>query len=184
MRLRLAFLPRAASTALACAALAACMPPPEPAPAPAPAPALVPAPMPTPVPPPFAGNWMDAPLTPGDWTYRVGPGDTTVALFGESPDRPTFSIGCYQAGQIITFSRYETALAPAPVRILTETHEGSLVTRIADPGGFRTAELPASDPLLDAMAFSKGRFAVEAAGAPTLYIPSYPEVTRVIEDCR
>ncbi|MDG2003332.1 MAG: hypothetical protein P8J20_08375 [Novosphingobium sp.] len=44
--------------------------------------------------------------------------------------------------------------------------------------------LPASDPLLDAMAFSRGRFAVETAGLPTLYVPSWPEVSRVIEDCR
>ena len=44
--------------------------------------------------------------------------------------------------------------------------------------------MPARDPLLDAMAFSKGRFALEVAGLPTLYVPSYPEVTRVIEDCR
>ena len=46
------------------------------------------------------------------------------------------------------------------------------------------ASLQAQDPLLDAMAFSKGRFAIENAGLPTLYVPSYPEVTRVIEDCR
>jgi hypothetical protein len=44
--------------------------------------------------------------------------------------------------------------------------------------------VPAQDPLLDAMAFSKGRFAVESAGLATLYVPPYPEVTRVIEDCR
>jgi hypothetical protein len=41
-----------------------------------------------------------------------------------------------------------------------------------------------NDPLLDAMAFSRGRFAVETAGKPTLYVPSWPEVSRVIEDCR
>ena len=46
------------------------------------------------------------------------------------------------------------------------------------------AGLPARDPLLDAMAFSKGRFAVEVAGLPTLYLPSWIEVSRVIEDCR
>jgi hypothetical protein len=46
------------------------------------------------------------------------------------------------------------------------------------------ARVPARDALLDAMAFSKGRFAVEVAGLQALYVPSYPEVTRVIEDCR
>ena len=46
------------------------------------------------------------------------------------------------------------------------------------------ARVPARDPLLDAMAFSKARFAVEVPGSPALYVPSYPEVTKVIEDCR
>ncbi|MGE5953581.1 MAG: hypothetical protein ACM308_08200 [Qipengyuania vulgaris] len=39
-------------------------------------------------------------------------------------------------------------------------------------------------PLLDAMALTKGRFAVETPGLPTLYLPAWAEVTRVIEDCR
>ncbi|MEL6878174.1 MAG: hypothetical protein AAGL68_08770 [Pseudomonadota bacterium] len=46
------------------------------------------------------------------------------------------------------------------------------------------AELDANDPLLDAMAITKGRIAVETAGMPTLYLPAWAEVTRVIEDCR
>ena len=41
-----------------------------------------------------------------------------------------------------------------------------------------------NDELLDAMAFSRGRFVIEQAGAPTLVVPAYPEVGRVIEDCR
>lgn len=54
----------------------------------------------------------------------------------------------------------------------------------AGPPPVIAVTLPASDPLLDAMAFSRGRFAVETAGLPTLYVPSWPEVSRVIEDCR
>ena len=46
------------------------------------------------------------------------------------------------------------------------------------------ARLSANDRLLDAMALSKGRFAVEVPGTTTLYLPSWAEVTRVIEDCR
>jgi hypothetical protein len=85
---------------------------------------------------------------------------------------------------VITFRRYEPATVPAPLRVLTEMREGSLVTRPAQTDGSLIAELPSRDPLLDAMAFSKGRFAIETPGLPTLYIPSWPEVTRVIEDCR
>ncbi|WP_159983748.1 hypothetical protein [Novosphingobium sp. 18050] len=44
--------------------------------------------------------------------------------------------------------------------------------------------LPARDKVLDAMAFSRGRFAISAPGESTLYIPSWAEVARVIEDCR
>ena len=40
------------------------------------------------------------------------------------------------------------------------------------------------DPVLDAMAFSRGRFLVEQAGMPTLVVPAWAEVGRVTEDCR
>jgi hypothetical protein len=48
------------------------------------------------------------------------------------------------------------------------------------PAGGR---LQANDPLLDAIAFSRGRFMVTGGGA-TLAIPSWPEAARSIEDCR
>ena len=44
--------------------------------------------------------------------------------------------------------------------------------------------LPASDPLIDAMGYSRGRFIVETPGAPPLVIPAWAEVLRVAEDCR
>ena len=40
------------------------------------------------------------------------------------------------------------------------------------------------DPLLDAMAFSRGRFMLEMGGSQTLILPAWSEVGRVIEDCR
>ncbi len=46
------------------------------------------------------------------------------------------------------------------------------------------AVLPANDRLLDALAFSRGRFTVEVPGAPMLVIPAWPEAARVVEDCR
>lgn len=46
------------------------------------------------------------------------------------------------------------------------------------------ASFAARDPLLDAMAFSRGRFAIQSDGLPTLYVPSWPEIGRVLEDCR
>ena len=69
--------------------------------------------------------------------------------------------------------------------VRTESQTRALPASVANSGlPAVEARLPAADRLLDAMALSKGRFAVEVAGTPTLYLPSWAEVTRVIEDCR
>lgn len=44
--------------------------------------------------------------------------------------------------------------------------------------------LPASDPLLDQMAFSRGRFMVTAEGGASIVVPAWPEFARVVEECR
>jgi hypothetical protein len=50
-------------------------------------------------------------------------------------------------------------------------------------GGVEAA-VPASDPLLDAMLYSRGRYSIEVAGLERLIVPSWPEPGRVVEDCR
>ena len=168
--------------ALPCFVLAACVPAPEPTPTPAPAPAPTPTPTPvaTPSPVPSFANWIDAPATPGDWTYANG-----MALFGEPASGSRLSLRCDRAAGVIEISRAGQAVAPLPMIIRTEFIERGIDAAPArsDPPSI-VARVPARDPLLDAMAFSKGRFAVEVGGLQTLYIPSWPEVTRVIEDCR
>ena len=55
-------------------AIAACVPAPRPAPSPAPEQVVVrPSPQPAPltVPQPTYADWMDAPRSAGDWTYRT-----------------------------------------------------------------------------------------------------------------
>ena len=179
MRLRL--LQHAAVAALACAAVAACVPPPAPTPAPAPAPAPPPAPAPVPPPtpaPPFQGSWMDAPPTPGDWNYQAG-----IARFGEPASEPRLTMRCDRTSGTVEIARAGSAAAPMILRAeFAELSVASAPASSVQPHVI--ARVPARDPLLDAMAFSKGRFAVEVVGLPTLYVPSYPEVTRVIEDCR
>jgi hypothetical protein len=179
MRLRIVPLLAAAS---ALVALAACVPAPEPTPtpAPAPAPAPPPAPVPTPTPLPFEGHWMDAPATPGDWTYRDG-----LAAFGQPGAQALLTLRCDRTGGTIEIARAGTAVAALQMRVLTEFQDRALdaVPVRSDPATI-AARVPARDPLLDAMAFSKGRFAIEITGLPTLYAPSWAEVTRVIEDCR
>ena len=176
---------------LACLALSACIPapPPVPVPAPAPAPAAAPPPAPppapapapaAPVPTPSFSNWMDAPATPGDWTYAAG-----VATFGDPASGARLSLRCDRAAGAVEIFRAGTGDVPLQMILRTEFEERGLSAQPtgSDPPMVVT-RLAARDPLLDAMAFSKGRFAVEVAGLAPLYLPSWPEVTRVVEDCR
>jgi hypothetical protein len=55
---------------------------------------------------------------------------------------------------------------------------------LAGPSQQLAVSLVTRDPLLDAIAFSRGRFMVEVPGTATLYLPAWPEVARVVEDCR
>ena len=176
------------AAALACFGLACCVPPaPEPTPAP-PQRQTVDVPVVTQanpparvVPPPT--NWIDAPQTPGDWRYaRVDGG--SLARFGAGAD-PVFGLGCMASSRRVVLLRYGMSSAvDVPMVIRTETTDRALSAKPANDGQGVSAALPAGDPLLDAMAFSRGRFAVETQGAAPLYLPSWPEVSRVIEDCR
>lgn len=145
----------------------------KPAPAPAPAPPLRETPPPAPISPlpePRAQDSPDPPLTPGEWLYAAD-SDGSVARFGPA-DGDGFSLRCDSARGRIALSR---SGSPAALRVRTSYGERAL------PAG---AELAATDALFDEMAFSRGRFTVEADGLPALILPSWPEPARVVEDCR
>lgn len=130
-------------------------------------------------------HWMDAPLTPGYWTQGLIAG-VPFALFGIDSRIPALGIRCLRSDGAITIARRSDIQTPQSMTIRTETMSRSQIAEPAErfPGRFLGVSLRADDPLLDAMALSKGRFAVEVEGEPTLYVPSYAEVSRVIEDCR
>jgi hypothetical protein len=153
---------------------------PAPQSAPPPRPAPPPPPPPSPPAPPAPANWIDAPQTSGSWRYSAD-GRRTVARFGTSEGEEDFALSCEPVARTITLTRKGAATPPAYIRILTETQ-----TRLldAETSPVVTTSLGASDPLFDAMALSRGRFAVETSGLATLYLPSWAELTRVVEDCR
>lgn len=122
--------------------------------------------------------WADAALSPGRWTYQPPRGSGSRALFGPA-NAPSFQIAC-GAGRLLTLSRTGAAAGSLTVRT-TSTLRTLSGTRGAQG---LSAQLPANDSLMDAIAFSRGRFAVEAPGVPVLIIPAWPELARVVEDCR
>ena len=168
------------------AALTGCVPRVETPAPPAPTPTPTPRPAPAPPPPPPIENWMDAPQSAGDWYYVPQP-SVTYAIFGASPQSASFILRCDGASRTISLERASDRAAAQTFTIRTETaaaRQLPAVPRVDRGQRVLAADLPSSDSLLDAMAISKGRFAVETAGSPALYVPSWPEVTRVIEDCR
>ena len=167
--------------------IAACVPAPDSTPAPQTAATPTPSPTPsaTPLPPPpKEANWIDRPQTSGSWSYRQQAGGST-ALFGGRVNDALFSITCDRSASRIVLTRAAQARGQATMTIRTETADRTLSAapvRGEMPG--IAASLQAGDPLLDAIALTRGRFAVEMASTSALYLPNWAEVTRAIEDCR
>lgn len=157
--------------------------PPAPAPLPAPRPAQRPAQRPaTPAPPPPmsrpALDWRQAPITPGDWSWRLEGGHSVARFAGGA-----LVLRCDRASRTITLQRAGAIPGPQPMTVTTTAGARTLTAAPLPGGGFGLA-LRANDPLLDMMIFSRGRFAIETPGTAPLYVPSWPEVSRVTEDCR
>lgn len=169
---------RRLSAAVLAAALAGCV---ERAPPPPPQPRPTPTPLPPP-PPPLAADWRDWPLTPGTWAYaRDSRG--TRAMFGAAGADALLVLRCDAGERRFYVSRAGAATAPLAMR----TSSATRALAVQPTGGalpYVAATLVPSDPLLDAIAFSRGRFVVEQPGAPRLVVPVYAEIGRVIEDCR
>jgi hypothetical protein len=170
--------------------IAACVPS-TPAPAPAPAPVARPAPAPArpaptvTTPAPAGTDWMDFPATAGGWSFTTFPIGSQAIFRGPAGQDTGLAISCNAQSRQITLLRPGRSNRALAMRILTETASR---TGTAEPVAEQFAgvilRLDPRDPMLDAMAISKGRFAVEVEGMPTLYLPSWAEVSRVIEDCR
>ena len=107
------------------------------------------------------------PLATGQWSYAAG------ANGGEARFGAHFSLRCDRAARTMTVSR--PSAAPAALTIVTD-----MQTRALPANG----RLSANDPILDAIAFSRGRFLVTGGSAAVLAVPSWPEAARAIEDCR
>ena len=105
-------------------------------------------------------------IAPGQWSY------VATATGSEARYGAYLSIRCDRATRTVTVMR--PGIAPGVLTIVTDS-----TTRNLPVGG----RVLASDPILDAIAFSRGRFIVSGGGA-ALAIPSWPEAARSIEDCR
>ncbi|MFD1787695.1 hypothetical protein ACFSC3_08930 [Sphingomonas floccifaciens] len=158
--------------------LAGCVPrvdaPPPASSRPIPVPVRTPAP--TPAPPP-SSDWRDWAATPGTWRYAPDARGGR-ATFGTGS--PVLTLTCDRPANAVRLTR--AGVAATALTIRTSTGDRILPAQVGPSGA--EATLVPTDRLLDAMGFSRGRFVVEAAGAPPLVVPAWAEVLRVVEDCR
>jgi hypothetical protein len=141
----------------------------------------MPSPTPTVAPAPLAVDWNDWPFTPGDWVYRrdaVG----SIALFGPVGGDALLTLRCDKARSALYLSVHGPATG-ATIRTTTLTRTLPLQPTGGEAKYVATQFAP-TDALLDAIAFSRGRFVVQITGRTPLVVPPYGEFARVVEDCR
>ena len=126
--------------------------------------------LPAPLPP--LVDWRSAPVAQGSWVWRQLPGGSEALFQGAGGVQ--LSLRCNLQARTVTMVR-SGAVPGSVLTVRTTSLERSL-----PPSG----TLGARDPLLDAVAFSRGRFSVEGGGAARLVVPAWPEAARSIEDCR
>jgi hypothetical protein len=129
-----------------------------------------------------AGDWRTGPLTAGSWAYRTAV-DGSEAVFTDARVTPRITVKCSRAARVVTL----TLASPVPGSAITLA---TTDTQRVLPASFNAqssqiiAQIAGNDAVLDALAFSRGRFALSVAGSAALVVPASPEVARSIEDCR
>jgi len=121
---------------------------------------------------PIGGNWSWAQTAEG-----------SQATFTDANSKPQLIIGCARSTRRVSISRAASSTAPA-VAIWTSSQSRTLPASFDSATSRVSAQLAAFDPLLDALATSRGRIGVSVSGSVPLVVPAWAEVARVIEDCR
>jgi hypothetical protein len=118
----------------------------------------------------------------GSWTYASKP-DGSEASFVNASALPQLTIRCTRATRQVTISRPASGAAPF-LNVWTSAQTRNLPASFNPATARLSATVAAHDPLLDAIAFSRGRFAIGVSGTPAIVLPAWAEPARVIEDCR
>jgi hypothetical protein len=118
----------------------------------------------------------------GSWSYRAI-ANGSEAVFANAAAQPQLTIRCTRTTRRVSIAKPATGAAPF-LFVWTSSNTRNLPASFQPTTAQLVADLAAMDPILDAITFSRGRFAVSASGSPPLVLPAWPELTRVVEDCR
>ena len=125
----------------------------------------------------------------GSWTYAATT-DGSEATFANPSALPQLTIRCVRATRRVTIAKPATGAAPF-MYVWTSSAVRSVPASFNPMTNRISIDVTSNDPLLDALVFSRGRIGVivaQSAGAAApsvqLVVPSWPEIARVVEDCR
>ena len=128
------------------------------------------------------GHWTDWELSPGAWVYRQDERGS-IALFGAIGSDALVTLRCDKVRARLFLSRASDVGGTMTVRA-SSTSKAISVQPTGGKPAYAASEVGVGDPILDAMAFSRGRVALELNGALNIAIPVWSEIGRVVEDCR
>ncbi|WP_442678548.1 hypothetical protein ACSBM8_13600 [Sphingomonas sp. ASY06-1R] len=134
--------------------------------------AIAPTPLP---PPPPVTDWRDRPYTPGLWRYA----DRT-AMFGPAGTTPLLTIRCDAGRRLVILSVWGNI----PSLTIRTSYAERTWPAQAGADGRSAVTFASTDPALDQIAFSRGRFSVAGPGLAEIDVPAWAEPARVVEDCR
>lgn len=118
----------------------------------------------------------------GNWTYG-NLSDGSEATFSNSSGQPQLTIRCTRSTRRVAILKAAPSASPS-LWIWTSSEKFNLPATY-DPSTSRvSADLGAYDPILDAIASSRGRVGFSSSGLETLVVPPWADIARVIEDCR
>jgi hypothetical protein len=118
----------------------------------------------------------------GSWSYGAA-SDGSEATFASYGSPVQLWIRCARATRRVSIAKPAATAAPF-LNIWTSAQTRSVPASFNPASRRITAELGAYDSLLDALANSRGRVGFTTGAQPSLVLPAWPEITRVIEDCR
>jgi hypothetical protein len=118
----------------------------------------------------------------GSWTYAAVP-DGSDATFANSSGNPQLFIHCTKATRRVSISKPASAAAPA-LNIWTSSLTRSVPSSFNPATARITVDLATYDPILDALATSRGRIGFSVGNESALVLPAWAEAAHVIEDCR
>jgi hypothetical protein len=123
----------------------------------------------------------DMPIA-GTWTYAPT-SDGSAATFVDAASRTQLTIRCTRLSRQVTIAKPASAAAPF-MWIWTSSQVKNVPATYDATSAQVSASFTAFDPLLDAIASSRGRIGFSTSGLAALVVPPWADVGRVIEDCR